>query len=127
MKLVLTWLCNAAAIAVAAWIFSGISIGDAGQDGWEKAGALLIVAAVFTAINLTVGRLLKLVSIPFIVLTLGILLLVLNALLLRFTAWVTDALPVLVEFHVDGFWVALWGSIVISLVNMALRLFIDAD
>ncbi|WP_262851110.1 phage holin family protein [Mumia quercus] len=125
MKLVLTWLCNAAAIAVAAWIFSGISIGDAGQDGWEKAGALLIVAAVFTAINLTVGRVLKFLSIPFIVLTLGILLLVLNALLLRLTAWITQALPV--EFHVEGFWVALWGSIVISLVNMALRLFVDAD
>ncbi|MGH1564043.1 phage holin family protein [Mumia sp. DW29H23] len=125
MKLVLTWLCNAAAIAVAAWIFAGISVGDAGQDGWEKAGTLLVIAAVFTAINLTVGRIVKLISIPFIVLTLGILLVVINALLLLFTAWVTDVLPI--EFHVDGFWVALWGSIVISLVNMALRLFVDTD
>ncbi|WP_370616726.1 phage holin family protein [Mumia qirimensis] len=125
MKIVLTWLCNAAAIAVAAWIFAGISVGEASQDGWEKAGTLLVIAAVFTAINLTVGRVLKLISIPFIVLTLGILLIVLNALLLRLTAWVTGALPI--EFHVDGFWVAVWGSIVISLVNMALRLFVDAD
>ncbi|KAA1424586.1 phage holin family protein [Mumia zhuanghuii] len=125
MKIVLTWLCNAAAIAVAAWIFGGISIGDASQDGWEKAGTLLVIAAVFTAINLTVGRVLKLVSIPFIVLTLGILLVVLNALLLLLTEWVTGALPI--EFHVDGFWVALWGSIVISLVNMALRLFVDTE
>ncbi|MBW9204324.1 phage holin family protein [Mumia sp. zg.B17] len=125
MKLVLTWLCNAAAIAVAAGIFAGISIGESGQDWWEKAGTLLVIAAVFTVINLTVGRLLKLLSIPFIVLTLGLLLLVLNALLLRFTAWVTDALPV--EFNIDGFWVAVGGSIVISLVNMVLRIFVDAD
>jgi putative membrane protein len=125
MKLVLTWLCNAAAIAVAAWIFAGISVGDASQDGWEKTGTLLVIAAVFTLINLTVGRILKVLSIPFIILTLGVLLLILNALLLRLTAWVTEALPT--EFHVDGFWVALGGSIVISLVNMALRLFVDAD
>ncbi|KHL16462.1 putative membrane protein [Mumia flava] len=125
MRFVLAWLCNAVAIAVAAWIFSGIRIGTNAQDGWEKTGALLIVAAVFTAVNLTVGRILKLVSIPFIVLTLGILLVVINALLLLFTAWITEALPV--EFIVNGFWVALWGSIVISLVNMALKLFVDVD
>lgn len=125
MRYVISWLCNAAAIAVAAWIFRGISIGDASDDGWAKLGTLLVVAAVFTLVNLTVGRFVKILSIPFIILTLGILYLVLNALLLLLTEWITGALPI--TFNVSGFWVALWGSIVISLVNMALRLFVDTD
>jgi putative membrane protein len=57
-------------------------------------------------------------SIPFILLTLGIFLLVINALMLMFTAWIAGVLGI--GFHVDGFWAALLGSIVITLVNWAI-------
>jgi putative membrane protein len=54
-------------------------------------------------------------SIPFIILTLGLFLLVINALMLMFTAWIAGVLDI--GFHVNGFWNAVLGSIVITLVN----------
>lgn len=122
-KAVTTWLCNAAAIAVAAWLFSGISIGSSRDTTFGRILTLLVVAAVFTLINLFVAPVVKLLSLPFIIITLGLALLVINALLLLLTDWVTGAFDV--SFVVTGFWVALFGSIVISLVNGALGLFFD--
>ena len=54
-------------------------------------------------------------SIPLVIFTLGLFLLVINALMLMLTAWIADGVGI--GFHVDGFWNALWGSIVITLVN----------
>jgi putative membrane protein len=56
-------------------------------------------------------------SIPFIILTLGLFLLVINALMLMLTAWIAGGIGI--GFHVDGFWNALGGSIVITVVNWA--------
>ncbi|MGH3423141.1 MAG: phage holin family protein [Nocardioidaceae bacterium] len=122
-KTITTWLCNAAAIAVAAWLFEGIVIGSSGNVTPRRVLTLLIVAAVFSLVNAVVAPVVKFFSLPFIVITLGLALLVINALLLLLTEWATEAIPVAFEVH--GFWVALGGSIVISLVNGALGLFFD--
>ena len=58
-------------------------------------------------------------SIPLIILTLGLMLLVVNALMLMLTSWVAERLDL--GFHVDGFWTALWGSIVISIASLILE------
>lgn len=116
-----TWLSNAAAIAIAAWLFGGIAIGDGNDETIQRVLTVLLVAAVFSLINVFVAPVVKLLSLPFIILTLGLALLVINALLLLLTEWVTGIFDV--GFVVDGFWVALGGSIVISLVNGALGLF----
>ena len=58
-------------------------------------------------------------SIPFIILTIGLFLLVINALMLMLTAWIAGGIGI--GFHVDGFWTALGGSIVITLVGWALE------
>ena len=65
------------------------------------------------------------VSLPLIVLTLGLMLLVVNALMLMLTSWIAGSLDL--GFHVDGFWMALWGSIVISLASMILSIFRRMD
>lgn len=122
-KTITTWLCNAAAIAVAAWLFGGIAIGDDGEAMLQRVLTVLVVAAVFSLINAFVAPVVKVLSLPFIIVTLGLALLVINALLLLLTEWVTGQFGV--AFVVDGFWVALGGSIVISLVNGALGLFFD--
>ena len=57
----------------------------------------------------------KLLSLPFIILTLGLFLLVINALMLMLTGWIAGQADL--GFHVDGFWTALLGSIVITLVT----------
>jgi putative membrane protein len=80
---------------------------------------LLIVAAIFGIVNAVVKPIAKLVSLPFIILTLGLLIFVINALMLLLTSWITDKLDV--QFHVSGFGSALLGSLVITLVGMLLN------
>ena len=66
-------------------------------------------------VSVFVEPVVKLLSLPFIVLTIGLFLLVINALMLMLTAWIAGLLDI--GFHVDGFWTALVGSIIITLVT----------
>ena len=125
LQTVTTWLSNAAAIAVAAWLFAGIAVGTSADDTTQRVLTLLLIAAVFSLINALVAPVVKLLSLPFIIITLGLALLVINALLLLLTEWVTGKLDV--AFVVEGFWWAVAGSIVISVVNGVLGLFFARD
>ena len=109
---------NAGALAVAAWLFQGIRIG--GGTWSDRLVTLLVVAVVFGVVNAVVGPLVKLLSLPFIVLTLGLLLWVINAAMLLLTAEVTEAFSV--PFRVESFLVALGGALVISVVSWVLEL-----
>jgi putative membrane protein len=111
-------LFNAGAVAIAAWIFPGISVG--GDTTTERVVTLLVVGAILGVINAFIAPIIKLLSIPFIILTLGLVLLVINALMLKLAAWVADQADV--DFHVEGFWTAVGGALVISLVTSALEL-----
>lgn len=108
-----TWLVSAVALSVAAWLLGDhMAIGDPGDSATARVVAVLVVALVFTLINSIVGPVIKLLSLPFIIVTLGLALLVINALLLLLTERITDAFDVI--FHIDGFWWAVLASIVIS-------------
>lgn len=108
-----TWLVSAVALSVAAWLLgSHMDIGESGDEATARIIAVLAVALVFTLINSIVGPVIKLLSLPFIIVTLGLALLVINALLLLLTEQITDAFDVV--FHIDGFWWAVLASIVIS-------------
>jgi putative membrane protein len=107
---------NALALAVAAWLFNGIEV--TGSDTGKQALTLLAVGLVFGLVNAFVAPIVKLLSLPFIILTLGLLLLVINALMLLLTSKIAGALDL--GFHVDGFWTAVWGSIVISITSAIL-------
>ncbi|MEV7397810.1 phage holin family protein [Aeromicrobium sp. NPDC092404] len=118
-RLVTAWILSGLALAAAAGLLGDhIDIGASGDSTAERIVAIALVALVFTAINAFVAPIIKTLSLPFIIVTLGFALLVINALLLLLTEWVTDRFGV--PFHVDGFWWALLGSIVISLVNAVL-------
>ncbi|MDO9381009.1 MAG: phage holin family protein [Nocardioidaceae bacterium] len=125
VKTLTTWLCNAAAIGAAAWLFSGIAIGTSAEDTTQRTLTLLLVAAVFSLVNAVIAPVVKLLSLPFIVLTLGLALLVINALLLLLTEWIAGLFDV--GFTVEGFWWAVAGSLVISVVNGVLGLFFARD
>ena len=115
----LTWLATyAVALAAATWLldgiwFTGATHGSA-QVG-DKLVPLLVVAAVLGVITSFVKPVLTVLSFPFILLTLGLFLLVNNALLLLLTGWVAGGLGI--GFHVDGFWTAVGGAIVITVVT----------
>jgi putative membrane protein len=108
------WLCNVVALFVAAWILAGISYGD---QWWT----LFIAAAVFTLINAWVKPILAILSIPFIVITLGLFYFLINVLMLYITDWVVP------DFEIRTFWWAVLAAIIVSLVNGALGLFLPDD
>jgi putative membrane protein len=114
-----TWLLTtAAAVAVATWLFDGIYFSGPTSGTAEiqhKIVPLLLVALILGVVSMYVEPVVKFFSIPFIILTIGLFLLVINALMLMFTAWIAGQVGI--GFHVDGFWTAVWGSLVITLVN----------
>jgi putative membrane protein len=84
-------------------------------------GSLLWIAVVFSIVNLIVGPILRLLSLPFIVLTLGLFLLVIDAALLGLTAWLTN------DLDVDGFWYAVLGGLLIAIFSWLAELLLPLD
>jgi putative membrane protein len=121
MNLLLRIAVNAAALAVAAWLLGGIRI--TGRD--DRALTLLGVALVFGLVNAIVAPVVKLLSLPFIILTLGLLLWVINAAMLMLTGAIADGLGL--GFEVDGFGTALVGALIISIVGAILGSLVDDD
>ena len=118
-----TWLLTtAAAVAVATWLFDGIYFTGPSTGSAEiqhKILPLLLVALILGGVSMYVGPVVKFFSIPFIVLTIGLFLLVINALMLMLTAWIAGQIDI--GFHVEGFWTAVAGAIIISISTMILE------
>lgn len=103
--LLFRWLVSAGGVLLISWIFDGIHVDGV---GWAFVAALFL--GVFNAL---IRPVLLVLTLPITVLTLGFFALVINGLML----WLTGKL--LAGFHVDGFWTALGGSLVMSLLSMA--------
>jgi putative membrane protein len=110
-SLLLHWILNAAALWVAAAIIPGL-------DFTGGPGKLLLVAAVFGIVNSTLRPLLTILTCPLIVLTLGFFTLVINAVMLMVTGWLSESWNL--GFTVNGFWAAFFGGLVVGLVSMIL-------
>ena len=115
----LSWLVTTAiAVAVAAWLLDGIRF--TGPRQWpdevtEKLLPLLLVALILGVVTSLVKPILTILSIPFIILTLGLFLLVINAAMLRLTSWLAGELDI--GFRVTGWWPAIGGAIVITVTT----------
>lgn len=103
------WFITTLAVMAAAWVLPGIS--------YSTTGALIGASLLLGIINAFVRPVLLLLSLPFIIVTMGLFILVVNALLLLL---VSSLVP---PFHVDGFWSAFFGAILISIVSWALSSF----
>jgi putative membrane protein len=112
-SVLLHWIFNAAALWVAAAIIPGL-------DFTGGPGKLLLVAAVFGIVNSTLRPLLTILTCPLIVLSLGLFTLVINALMLLVTGWLSESWNL--GFAVSGFWAAFFGGLVVGLVSMVLSL-----
>ena len=108
-------LVNAAALWVAVQLVDGIRF----TGEWWK---LLIVALAFSLLNTYLRPILRILSIPLTIITFGIFLLVINALMLLLTSAISGALNL--EFHVDGFGAAFLGAIVVAIVGFLLSILI---
>ncbi len=109
-----TWLVSSLSLAFAAWLLGdNMKIGDDAASTGGRILGVLAVGLVFTIINSFIAPIIKTLSIPFIILTLGLALLVINALLLLLTEALTDAFDL--SFMINGFGWAVVASIVISI------------
>ncbi|MGC5034479.1 MULTISPECIES: phage holin family protein [unclassified Streptomyces] len=110
-------IANAGALAVAVWLLDKITL--TGDSTGKKVGTLIVVALLFGLVNFLVKPVVKLLSLPLLILTLGLFTLVVNALMLLLTSWLADVLDL--SFHVEGFWTAVLGGLIISVVSWALH------
>ena len=121
-KLVIRWLINFLALFAAAWLVPGITVDGGG--GWT---VFAIMAIILGLVNSILRPLLKLLTCPLILLTLGLFTLVING----FTLWLSSWIAVnwfRVGFYVDGFWAAFWGALVVSIVSLILSaILMDKD
>ncbi len=115
--MIIRLLINAAALWAATRLVPGISF-----DGdWRL---LFVVALVFGVLNVSVRPILMLLTLPFLIITLGLFTFVLNALMLWLTSAISNALGL--GFHVEGFGAAFLGALVVSVVSFMLSLFVPS-
>ncbi len=105
--LLIGWVSNVAALFVASWALSGVTYGN---EWWT----LFIAAAVFTIVNAWIKPFVALLSIPFIIVTLGLFYFLINVLMLYVTDWVVP------DFEISTFWWGVLAAIIVSFVNMLL-------
>lgn len=112
MNLFVRWFVVAIALVAAAWLVPGIEV--RGQ-AWV---AYAVMAAVLALVNAVVRPVLKVLTCPLILLTLGLFCLVINAATLLLAASISQSLGV--GFVVRGFWPAFWGALIVSVVTTVL-------
>jgi putative membrane protein len=115
----LTWLVTTAvSLAMAAWLLDGIAFEGASSGRAEiedKILPLLLVALILGVVTALVKPVLTVLSFPLIILSLGLFLVVINALMLMLTGFFADALGI--GFRVDGFWPAVLGAAIITVTT----------
>ena len=111
MKLIVKWLCSAAALLAVAYLYPGVSV--------TSFASALIAAAVLGALNAVVRPVLVLLTLPVTLVTLGLFLFVINALMF----WAAASL--LSGLHVTGFVAALIGSLIYSVLQLAIEFLLE--
>jgi putative membrane protein len=104
LALLLRWLLNAAALMLVAYLYPGVQV--------ESLGSAIVAAVVLGLVSAVIRPILVVLTLPVTILTLGLFLFVINALLFWFVAEIVGG------FHVSGFWAALVGSLLYSVITL---------
>jgi putative membrane protein len=113
-RLLYAWIFNVAAIFVASVFIDGINYSD---DFW----ILVVAGLVFGLVNTIVRPIVRLLALPLIIFTLGIALFFINLFMLYITSWIVPG------FSIDTFMDAIWGTVIIWIVNWALHAIFDVE
>ncbi len=113
MTLLLVWLINTVSLIAVAYLMPSIKV-----DSFVTA---LIAALVLGLVNAIIRPVLVLLTLPVTLLTLGLFIFVINALMLLMTGWVSGLLNL--GFYVDGFWDAFLGGLIVTVVSLLLSIF----
>ncbi|BCR80820.1 MAG: phage holin family protein [Propionibacterium sp.] len=114
--MLLRLVVGAIATAAAVWLIPGIRV--VAETDQQYILIMLGVAAIMGVVNAVIKPFTQVLSFCLVVVTFGLFLLVINASMLALTAWIAQRFGI--GFFVDGFWPALWGSVVISFVSSLL-------
>ncbi|MEV6314221.1 phage holin family protein [Streptomyces sp. NPDC051776] len=116
-------IANAAALAVAIWLLKDITL--TGDNTGRQILTLILVALLFGLVNFFVKPVVKLLALPLYIFTLGLIALVINALMLLLTSWLAGEFDL--SFHVDGFWTAVLGGLIVAIVSWAMHVVLPDD
>lgn len=121
----MNFLLRAALTGVALWVVTllvpGVSI-LGGDSTLERAGIIFVVAVIFGLVNAVIKPIVQFISIPLYILTLGLIHIVINALMLWITSWITEHTTHWGLFIEDFWWTAIWAAIVLSIVSWLLSI-----
>ncbi len=117
---------NGVALWVAALVLQGVHLGEGGASWTSNVVTIVLVALVFGLINAVIKPIVKLFSLPFIILTLGLFTFIVNAFMLQITEWISE--PLGLSFTIDEFfWDAVWAAVIITLVSWVLNIVLPDD
>ena len=123
MGFLIKTLINGVALWVAALAVDGIHLGEDDPELSTRLLTIGLVALIFGLVNAVVKPIASFFAFPFIILTLGLFTLIVNAFMLQVTEWLSG--PLGLDFSIDAFWWdAVIGAIVITLVSMVLNVFV---
>ncbi len=111
-KFLLRWIINGIALYIAINLLPGLNLAN------ESPASYVWIALIFGLLNASVRPILKLLTCPLILLTLGLFTLVVNTAMFYLTRWVGDFFDI--GLQIDNFWAAFWGAVIVSLVSVLL-------
>jgi putative membrane protein len=111
IRLLANWVLSAIALLIVSRVVPGFHV--------DSLGTALVAALIFGLLNVTLGLILKLVSLPLVILTLGLFLLVINAFVLELASGFVRG------FHIRSFSAAFWGAAVLALIQMLFRFLVN--
>lgn len=115
---------NVLAIWTAAWVLDGVVV--EGDDRVDTLLTYALVGVIFGVVNTVIKPVIRLVSLPFYVLTLGLMAFIVNAFMLQITEWISDWLNL--GFSIDKFFfTAIWAAVIVTVVSMILNAVFDRD
>ena len=116
---------RAALTGLALWVVTKVVSGIefvGGDTTLQRVGIIFVVAVVFGIVNAFIKPIVQLISIPLYILTLGLIHVVINALMLWITSWITENTTHWGLYIADFWWTAIWAAIVLSIVSWVLSL-----
>lgn len=114
VALLVRWVVLALAFALTSWLLSGMNVSGG-------VGGYLWIAALFGVVNAILGTILRLLTLPLMIITLGLFSIVVNALMLELVDAISDHLTI-----DHFFWTAIWAAIILSVVSVVLHLILGA-
>jgi putative membrane protein len=121
-----SFLLRAALTGLALWVVTRIVPGITfvgGDSTLQRVGIIFVVAVIFGVVNAVIKPIVQLISIPLYIITLGLIHIVINALMLWITSWITENTTHWGLYIEDFWWTAIWAAIVLSVVGWVLSLF----